>query len=71
MNSPTSPGDYKQGGLEVKTILLKKLTPEVFKGFCKGNIIKYVLRAEGKNGVEDYKKATVYLKWLIEREKTK
>lgn len=65
-NTPTSPAHYKQGGLEVITILRKKMSKEEFKGFCKGNILKYVLRAEHKNGVEDYKKAMQYLKWLIE-----
>lgn len=65
-NTPTSPAHYKQGGLEVITILRKKMSREEFKGFCKGNILKYVLRAEHKNGVEDYKKAMQYLKWLIE-----
>ena len=65
-NTPTSPAHYKQGGLEVITILRKKMSKEEFKGFCKGNILKYILRAEHKNGVEDYKKAMQYLKWLIE-----
>ena len=65
-NSVTRPSHYTSGGLEVKTILKKKLTPEEVKGFCKGNILKYVFRAEYKNGVEDYRKAAQYLKWLIE-----
>ena len=65
-NPVTRPSHYTSGGLEVKTILKKKLTPEEFKGFCKGNILKYVFRAEYKNGAEDYRKATQYLKWLIE-----
>lgn len=65
-NTPTSPAHYKQGGLEVITILRKKLSKEEFKGFCKGNVLKYVLRADYKNGVEDYKKAMQYLKWIIE-----
>lgn len=32
----------------------------------KGNILKYVLRADYKNGREDLEKAMVYLQWLIE-----
>ena len=70
-NTPTSPAHYKQGGLELITIWRKKLTSEEFKGMCKGNILKYVLRADHKNGVEDYKKAMQYLKWLIEEEEKK
>lgn len=63
-----APQHYKQGGLEVKTILKKKLTKEEFAGFCKGNILKYIFRARYKNGKEDLQKAQVYLKWLIEEE---
>lgn len=38
--------------------------------FMLGNVIKYVLRADQKNGTEDYRKAVTYLKALIEsREK--
>lgn len=68
MDNVKQPEHYKQGGLEVKTILRKKLTPEQFKGFCLGNILKYVLRADYKNGVEDYRKAQEYLEWLIKEE---
>lgn len=67
-NSAISPNHYKQGGLELITIWKKKLTPEEFKGLCKGNILKYVLRADFKDGLKDYKKAAVYLKWLIKME---
>lgn len=64
-NTPTSPEHYKQGGLEVITILRKKLSAEEFKGFCKGNVLKYLFRAERKNGIEDLKKAQIYLNWYI------
>ena len=35
--------------------------------FLAGNVIKYVCRYDAKNGVEDLKKAKVYLEKLIER----
>ena len=35
--------------------------------FCTGNIIKYVLRHNLKNGVEDLKKAKQYIDFLIEK----
>ncbi|MFT8905214.1 MULTISPECIES: DUF3310 domain-containing protein [Liquorilactobacillus] len=38
-------------------------------GFYKGNIIKYVVRHEGKNGVEDLGKAKTYVERLTEFEK--
>ncbi len=37
-----------------------------FLGFYKGNIIKYILRANKKNGLEDYKKVRQYLDWYIQ-----
>lgn len=35
--------------------------------FCEGNVIKYVSRYKQKNGLEDLKKAQVYLRKLIDR----
>ena len=37
-----------------------------FCGYMRGNIIKYMLRYEHKNGVEDLKKARWYLDRLVE-----
>lgn len=34
-------------------------------GFCEGNVIKYVCRYDGKNGLEDLQKARTYLDRLI------
>ena len=39
--------------------------------FVTGNIIKYVMRYDCKNGLEDLKKAKFYLDCLIEDIKTK
>ena len=36
--------------------------------FFEGNVVKYVTRYRFKGGVEDLKKAKVYLDWLIQRE---
>lgn len=66
-----SPTHYKQGGLELIDIWRAKLTPEEFKGLCKGNVLKYVIRESHKNGLEDLKKAQVYLGWMIEMEEKK
>ena len=35
--------------------------------FVEGNIIKYLLRYKGKNGLEDLKKSQWYLNRLIQR----
>ena len=41
------------------------LTPDEVVGFYKGNVIKYLTRHKEKNGLEDLKKARVYLTRLI------
>ena len=61
-----NPEHYKHGKTEVIDIMIDQLSPEEFKGFCKGLIIKYLCRADHKNGLEDYKKAQWYLNKLIE-----
>jgi hypothetical protein len=42
------------------------MTPEQFKGFLRGNVIKYVARCDDKGGVQDLQKAAHYLQKLIE-----
>ena len=65
-DSVHSPKHYQIPGtsMEVIDVIEGILTPEQFQGYCYGNIIKYILRAPNKNGVEDLKKAAVYLEWL-------
>ena len=67
--SNINPAHYRKGGLEVIDILEAKLTPEEFKGVCKGFAIKYILRADMKNGTEDYEKALWYIDRLVKYQK--
>ena len=62
------PNHYKLDGLDVEVLDIIKavLTKEQFEGFLHGNVIKYTLRTNKKNGVEDLKKAYKYLGWLID-----
>lgn len=60
-----SPMHYASGGIEAIEALEACMSPEAFRGFLKGNVIKYVWRYENKNGLEDLKKAKWYLKALI------
>jgi hypothetical protein len=62
-----NPKHYRQGKIEVIKIMEDQLSNEEFKGFCKGLILKYILRADYKNGIEDYEKAQWYLKHLIKK----
>lgn len=61
-----SPDHYTTGGIEPIEYIRAKLSPDEFKGFCVGNIIKYVSRSDHKGGVEDLKKAQWYLNKLID-----
>jgi hypothetical protein len=47
-------------------VLLLDLPTHQFIGFLRGNVLKYVLRYDRKNHLEDLKKAQVYLNWLVE-----
>lgn len=60
------PNHYTFGDIEVIDYIRDKLTPEEFQGYCEGNVLKYVSRWRHKGGVEDLRKAEVYLKWMIE-----
>jgi hypothetical protein len=54
------------GKIECIDYLQDKLTAEEFKGFLKGNVLKYLSRATKKeNELEDYKKGKWYLEKLI------
>ena len=57
------PNHYNSYSREVIDTLQGSMTPDEFKGYLKGNIMKYVTRYQFKNGVEDLKKA----KWYVEK----
>ena len=59
------PSHY-QGNIEVIDYIRDKLTPEGFTEYCCGNVLKYVSRWRKKDGVQDLKKAKVYLEWMIQ-----
>ena len=59
------PDHYTHGGIETLSYMKAKMTKEAFEGFLAGNVIKYISRYEYKNGLEDLKKAKVYLDKLI------
>ena len=60
-NDPVEqPSHYKQGGIECIEAIRAALTPDEFRGYCKGNMLKYAWRERHKNGDEDLRKAAVY-----------
>lgn len=62
------PNHYK-GGKKIETIdwLEDQLSPEELEGAFIGMIIKYVLRSNHKNGLEDLMKAEYYMNKFIEK----
>ena len=62
------PSYYLKGGIDLIDFLEQQGRLEEIKHFSKVNILKYVLRYEEKNGMEDLKKAFFYLNKLIELE---
>ncbi|MCI5725505.1 DUF3310 domain-containing protein [Fusobacterium sp.] len=62
-----SPKHYQIPGVNIESIdIIKVILGDKFIAFCVGNSLKYIIRAEKKNGKEDYEKAKVYLKWAQE-----
>lgn len=59
------PSHYNQSGIECIDAIKAALTPTEFRGYIKGNLIKYTWREEYKNGDEDLKKAQWYLNKLV------
>ena len=73
-SNPSKANEYQVGGSHYKSMRVEPwdvidgcFTKEQAKGYYRGNVIKYVMRA-GKKGseIEDLKKAAHYLQKLIE-----
>ena len=60
------PPHYRQGGIECIDAIRAALTDEEFRGYCKGNVLKYVWRERHKGGTESLKKAQWYMARLTE-----
>jgi hypothetical protein len=57
---------YKSMSMQPWDVMQAWMTPEEFRGFLWGNVIKYGARWQKKGGVEDLKKQRHYLDKLIE-----
>lgn len=67
IDNVNKPSHYQlECGVESIEIIKRVLGLKGFVAFCLGNVLKYLIRAEKKNGKEDYKKAAKYLEWVIE-----
>ncbi len=62
----TAPTHYTHGGIETIDYMQAKATPEEFAGHLRLTALKYLSRGPLKgNPLQDYRKARVYLDWLI------
>ena len=65
-NDPVNhPSHYKQGDIECIDAIRAALTPDEFRGYCKGNVIKYVWRERHKGGDESLCKSLWYVNKLV------
>ena len=56
---------YKDLPIQPFDIMKANFKKEEYEGYLRGNVLKYLLRYQTKNGVEDLKKASHYLDELI------
>ena len=59
------PPHYAGSGIECIEAIKAQLTEEEYRGYLKGNIVKYIWREKEKGGDESLKKAYWYLSRLI------
>lgn len=67
MDNVNHPSHYTEGKIECIEYIEDKLTPEEYRGYIKGNVLKYITREKYKNGDEDIRKAKWYLDRLVSR----
>ena len=61
------PAHYTAGGIECIDAIRAATTGLIgFEAYCTGTVIKYLWRWKHKNGLEDLRKAGVYLDWLMQ-----
>ena len=64
MEQVEHPAHYSQGAIECIDAIRAALTPEEYRGFCKGNALKYIWRERYKGGNTSLEKAEVYLTYI-------
>lgn len=64
MEQVKHPDHYIQGDIECIDAIRAALTPEEYRGFCKGNALKYIWRERYKGGNISLEKAEEYLEYI-------
>jgi hypothetical protein len=65
-----APPHYRQGGIECIDAIRAALTDDEFRGYLKGNSMKYLWREKHKGGDQDLRKAAWYLNRIETKEAT-
>lgn len=56
---------YEQMAIQPLQVMKANFSKAEYEGYLRGNVLKYLLRYQTKNGVEDLKKASSYLDELV------
>ena len=63
---------YGRGAIQPIDFMESNFTPDEYRGYLKGQVIKYISRYQYKGKpIADLAKAQTYLAWLIEFEETR
>ena len=64
-DSVNHPAHYTNGSIECIDAIEAALTPEEFRGYLKGNMLKYIWRERLKGGTESIRKTQWYAMKLV------
>ena len=64
------PNHYQKNGKDLIEFWQDLFSKQEFRAVVKSNVIKYIVRYENKNGIEDLLKAQEYIKRLVEWEES-
>lgn len=59
------PSHYTTGGIECIHAIKASMSQLEYEGYLKGNALKYLWRFRLKNGLEDLRKAQIYIGWMV------
>ena len=68
MDNVNHPSHYTGSSIECIDSIKAQLTPEEFRGFLKGNVLKYLWRERSKGGYESLLKSQWYLNRLLQND---
>ena len=68
MDNVNQPSHYTGSSIECIDSIKAQMTPEEFRGFLKGNVLKYLWRERSKGGYESLLKSQWYLNRLLQND---